>query len=186
MTFRQWGGDLSGRELVLSVRRLPSFVLSQFQHRLVDGREAVLPTPEQMADDYMGDFYLRLYTDEGRLPIAHWLRSECIREDLLAFLARHHELDAQQLERVRNMATKPSLNYPHDVFAYFQSADLERLYRTNPRWAEMERQVYGDLLVRDHRVSGRPAAGHGRGGHRRASRGGRLDLARRTAPGRAQ
>ena len=146
-TFRQWGGDLAGRELALSIRRLPAFLLSQFHHRHLDGRLRAPPTAEVMCQDYLADFYLRLYTDEGRLTIDYWLRSESIRDDLAAFLARHFELTDGQKACIQSAATKSSLPYDHDWRAVFQPAHLRRMYERNPLWADVERRAYGALLT---------------------------------------
>ena len=126
------------------MRRLPSFLLSQFHHRVKDGRLPQLPSPDEMCRDYMPDFYIRHYTDEGRLVIQHWLRSEVIRDDLSVFLARHFDLTAEQEERIQTAATKTTLSYEHDTSAHFAAHHLAQMYATNPLWAEMERQVYGD------------------------------------------
>ena len=55
--------------------------------------------------------------------------------------------------RVRNAAHKlkkvvnpTALDYVKALDFYFTAAELEGLYAANPRWAAMERQVYGDLL----------------------------------------
>ena len=145
-TFRQWGGDLAGRELALSFRRLPAFLLSQFHHRHLDGRLSEPPSAEQMCQDYAADFYLRLYTDEGRLRIDHWLRSETIREDLLVFLNRHVALTEEQQAAIRSAPTKSSLPYNHDWRAVFQADHLRSMYQRNPLWADVEQRVYGSLL----------------------------------------
>jgi hypothetical protein len=144
-TFRQWGGDLSNRELVLTIRRLPEFVLSQLHHRLMDGRLSELPAPERICQDYMGDFYIRLYTDEGRLKIDHWLRSEEIRADLMAYLMRHFDLSEEQKACLSTAPTKPRLAYRHEVEAFLQPAEVQELYCHNPLWTDIERQVYGRL-----------------------------------------
>jgi len=146
-TFRQCGCDLAGRDLVLAIRRLPAFVLSQLHHRRLDGRLQQLPTPDEMSRDYMADFYIRLYTDEGRLAIKHWLRTESIREDLAALLSRYFELTEEQRQYIEGTATKPANAYDHDVFDRFTRQQLGEMYARNPRWAEIERQVYGNLMT---------------------------------------
>jgi hypothetical protein len=149
LTFRQWGGDLTGRELVLSIRRLPAFLLSQFHHRLRDGRLSQLPAPESMCQDYMADFYIRLYTDDGRLKIDHWLRSESIRPDLAAFLSRHFDLTDGQRGLIETAGTKRAQSYDHDVCVHFTPRHLQTMYAANPLWAEIERRVYGGLVEAD-------------------------------------
>lgn len=145
-TFRQWGGDLQGRELSLSVRRLPAFLLSQFHHRYRDGRLPGPPTAEQMCRDYGADFYLRLYTEEGRLHIDHWLRSESIRDDLTLLLERYFSLTEQQRACIQSAPTKAPMSYNHDWRTVFEPCHLQTMYRENPLWAGMERRVYGSLL----------------------------------------
>lgn len=144
-TFRQWGQDLSNRELVLSIRRLPAFVLSQLHHRLMDGRLTELPAPELICRDYMGDFYIRHYTDEGQLKIDRWLRCEHLRSDLKDYLTKHFELSDEQNSLLETASTKPRLPYRHDVGAFLQPEQVRELYDNNPLWAEIEREVYGQL-----------------------------------------
>jgi hypothetical protein len=145
--FQHWRGDLSGRDLVLTIRRLPAFVLSQFQHRRRDGRLLERPSGACMCRDYLADFYLRLYTDEGRLPIAAWLRSEMIRSDLTALLRRYYTLSEAQLQILDAGVTKPQMQYNHDLAKWFSRGQLQTLYAGNPLWTEIERRVYGDTLA---------------------------------------
>ncbi|MBI2481673.1 MAG: hypothetical protein HYV60_24415 [Planctomycetia bacterium] len=144
-TFRQSGQDLCNRELVLSIRRLPAFVLSQLHHRLMDGRLTKLPAPELICRDYMGDFYVRHYTDEGQLKIDRWLRCEHLRADLAAYLARHFELSDEQKALLESASTKSRLSYRHEVGAFLQPDQVRELYDNNPLWADIEREVYGQL-----------------------------------------
>ncbi len=146
-TFRQWGGDLASRELALSIRRLPAFLLSQYHHRLRDGRLPQPLIPDEICQDYMADFYVRLYTDEGRLKIDHWLRSESIRADLTALLSRHFQLTEQQKNCIATAATKRKMRYNHDVSTFFTIQQLDSMYARNPLWARIEQQVYGNLLA---------------------------------------
>lgn len=144
-TFRQWGGDLGDRELVLFIRRLPAFVLSQLHHRLMDGRLSELPAPDRICQDYMGDFYIRLYTDECRLKIDRWLRCEHLRSDMADYLAGHFDLSDEQRAVIETASTKTQLPYRHDVAAFLQADQVRELYRNNPLWADIEREVYGQL-----------------------------------------
>jgi hypothetical protein len=150
-TFRQSGQALHDRELVLSIRRLPAFVLSQLHHRLIDGRLTKLPAAELICRDYMGDFYVRHYTDDGRLKIARWLRCEHLRADLSAYLARHFELSDEQKALLDTASTKDRLSYRHEVGAFLQPDQVRELYDNNPLWAAIEREVYGQLWFEEQR-----------------------------------
>ena len=40
-------------------------------------------------------------------------------------------------------------SYERDLSRRFTARQLGRLYERNPAWAEIERRIYGDVLLRD-------------------------------------
>ena len=143
---------IRGKVLALNIRRLPAWVLSTAHHR---SRYATPPdyeprqmlSPRQMAASTEADQMLLPFSDHGKLEIDRWLRTEFLADDFLAFISEFTEVSERKRQEVLELARSrrgTSLVYDHDPAHWFTSDQIEEMYRNNPFWAEVERQVFGD------------------------------------------
>jgi hypothetical protein len=143
--------EVSGKLLVMNIRRLPAWTLSATQHRAAHGvhpeyRPLPLQTADEMCDSIDADDLLRWMTDHGRFAVQRWLRTEQILDDVLALL---NELGALDRRARRRVTAVGRLN----VGAYerppqpFTAEQIARMYERNPAWAAIERRVYGGLTA---------------------------------------
>jgi hypothetical protein len=138
--------------LVLNLRRLPSLALSYVHHARNYGIEGAFPrgyrmTPSEAVSFDRPERALRRHLDRDRLEVHRWLRMEHLREDFLAFVRTLRPLDADEMTRIRRVATKPPMPYDHDPLRFFTPGEIERLYANNPTWARHELAVYGSLVL---------------------------------------
>jgi hypothetical protein len=153
--------DIAGKQRVLNMRRLPSWMLSYIQKTCTDGlypefKPLPLPSRSEILDpssEYrfkgapktlalMPDELLGIYEPHS---VDVWLKMEQLREDFLQFVSTKRSLTDHEVYLVKVWETKAPLPYDHDVSKFFSNDDVRTLYRNNPVWAEMERQVYGAL-----------------------------------------
>jgi hypothetical protein len=143
--------DLTGKLRVMNIRRLPSWVLSAAHHRAAHGlhpeyRPLPLETPEELSCKTDADDLMRWMTDHDRLAVDRWLRAEHLEEDVLGLLDEIGVLNPEAARRVRAVGQVNVGTYDRDLRRWFTPKQVRRLYQRNPRWAELEGQVYGDRL----------------------------------------
>jgi hypothetical protein len=143
--------DPAGRTVISGFRRLPWWLLSRVHY------EASKP-PHHTASRAMlcrGEFY----ENNGRInhadahaadfgaPVDRWIRLEHLADD---FVTHFEGLLGPRVHRaaakLRKVVNPTRLDYVKSLDFYFTPDELDGLYRANPAWAAMERQVYGDLL----------------------------------------
>lgn len=145
--------DPAGKVVISGIRRLPWWILSRVHY------EAARP-PHRCASREMlcrGQYYEQggevgraddCLDRLGSHPVDRWVRLEHLASDFVehfeAILGPRVRTAAHRLKKVVNPTT---LDYVKSLGFYFTAAELEALYAANPRWAAMERQVYGDLLT---------------------------------------
>ena len=142
--------EVSGKLLVMNIRRLPAWTLSAAHHRASHGvhpeyRPLALQTTDEMCDSTDADDLLRWMTDHGRFAVQRWLRTEEILDDVLALLNELGALDRRARRRVTAVGRLNVGAYerpPHP----FTAEQIARMYARNPDWAEIEGRVYGELV----------------------------------------
>jgi hypothetical protein len=141
--------EVSGKLLVMNIRRLPAWVLSAASHRARHGvHPEYRPLPMQSADELVTstdpDDLLRWMTDHGRFEVSRWLRTERLETDVLALLA---ELGVSEPSAVLAVGSVGWVNvgtYNREITAFFSDDQVAALYRSNPGWAAIEARVYAD------------------------------------------
>jgi hypothetical protein len=144
-------GSIAGKLLVANMRRLSTWAMSMARHRErfgsyphyapqgVEARASV--AAESAADDL-----LELIV--GAYEIDVWLRQEQLEHDVVHFLRRIAGLTAEEEAAVRSVGRvnenrgRPQLRTPAPE-RYFTPEQLDAVYANNPRWAAIERRVYG-------------------------------------------
>jgi hypothetical protein len=144
--------DIAGKVLAMNFRRLPAWVLSRAQHMTIEGvypEYVPLPmqTSEEMAATDVPDTRLEHFTDHWRLHIDAFLRLEYLREDFIEFVRRFVEVTPEMERRIHDHPARDVRGYEHKLAKWFTPDQLDQMYRSNPRWAELEQKLYGDLLL---------------------------------------
>jgi PAS domain-containing protein len=144
---------LSDRTVICGFRRLPYWMLSRVHYEA--SRPPYLAATRAML--CRGEFFhqngqvgkadddARHYGDSR---VERWIRTEHLAEDFERhfsdILGSH--LARAALRKVRRIVNGTRLNYIRSLDFYFTPTELASLYAANPRWAAMERALYGDVL----------------------------------------
>jgi hypothetical protein len=149
--FTEREDQIAGKELALNIRRLPYWVLSRAQHVArwgihPDYVPIPMSTPAELAESDFPDTRIAVYTDGGRFEIAHWIRMENLPEDFLAFVSAYTDVAPSRRQAVQSTPMINAHQYDHDLSSWFSPDQIERMYKRNPLWAALERQLYGGLL----------------------------------------
>jgi hypothetical protein len=150
--FRDRENEVFGKVLVLNIRSLPSWILSEAQHRakcglFPDYKPLPMLSADQMAERRHADNLLQAFTDNGRFQIDRWLRMEYLTQDFAKLITDFTELPREMKLRIVAIGRINGMNYDHDVFRWFTADQIHRMYEMNPLWASVEKEVYGDTLV---------------------------------------
>jgi hypothetical protein len=154
-----WREDrVRGKCLILNIRRLPAWMLSYAQHVARGGVypdyvPLPLPAPDEIAERTVADEVLGALTDGGRIAVSTWLRTEWLRWDFLDLVAQLAEVPESRRRQIARMGMINAGQYDHDVSHWFTAQQIRRMYENNPRWAAIERQVYGALILEHPRAS---------------------------------
>jgi hypothetical protein len=142
--------EVSGKLLVMNIRRLPNWALSGAEHRARHGLHPdYRPQPLESLDEITGrsdaDDLLRWMTDHDRFRVRRWLRTEALADDVLALFEDLAVAPALARGAVHGVGRVNEGAYPHERVNQFTTDQVARLYRLNPEWAAVERRMYGGL-----------------------------------------
>lgn len=138
--------SIDSRRIISGFRRLPSWVVSRVifeanrppHHVATRSMIEMGEVFENNGARNTADNYLQEY----QYPtVDMWVRCEHIAEDLaLAF--------SLPLESVkRKLQSKNKTSKVSTISFWFTNDQLEMLYSCNPRWAKLERELYGSLAI---------------------------------------
>jgi hypothetical protein len=144
--------EVSGKLLVMNIRRLPAWALSGAQHKARHGvhpeyTPLPLETVDQITTRTDADDLLRWMTDHGRFEVGRWLRMERLEHDVLALLEELGELSPTARAGIRRVGRVNEGGYPAAAARELTPEKIARLYELNPVWAQVEREVYGSLVI---------------------------------------
>jgi hypothetical protein len=142
--------QIAGKQRVLNIRRLPSWMLSHHVWKSVYGlapqfRRGPMQSPYEMADSAIADRFLSTYRPPEGPGIDVWLRTERIVDDFLAFIRQHTEVTDAHLEAIRELPRINEFVYDKALDHWFTPAHVRLMYLRNPEWAAVEAAVYGDV-----------------------------------------
>lgn len=149
-----WERNVRRDTYALSIRRLPMW-LHSYLHELKYHRHAAefygIPPDDTVRAEHAfrltPDRYLNSHQKDDRV-VTEWLRMECLFDDTLAFIDKYIEpVSSELLSRLELVVTKSPREYDHDPFSFFSHAQVVELYERNPVWSDVERKIYGGLLV---------------------------------------
>ncbi|MGD9544410.1 MAG: hypothetical protein AB7F41_12075 [Methylocystis sp.] len=142
--------QLEGREVLCCFRRLPYWLLSRIYFEkarspdLVVTREMFLKGEFFESSKHKGkaDQYAKKYTNT---PVARWIRTENLVDDFKSVFSQFIDIgNIADTEFVNRNSRR--IAYIPDISFYFTTTDLRGLYDSNPVWAEIEKNIYGDIL----------------------------------------
>ena len=142
--------QIEGKLRILNIRRLPTWVLSYAHHvAQFGGYPDYRPIPlakalKVLAEQNIADLHLDDMTSKGQYPVDLWFRLEHLKEDFLNFIKTQTAMSPWKRARLRLARSRNTQQYRRDVSYWFDTEALEIMYETNPRWASIEKQAYGD------------------------------------------
>ena len=143
---------LNNQQPVVNFRRLPYWLLSNLQHKR---KMMNLDVP---SDPMRKGLFWR-HRDQTWLPADWWLerfsvtsdflflRVEYLKQDFLKCLQNYHSIGFSNYLRVRFSKAKNSNIYQRNLCDWFSPDDIQQIYKTNPIWATLEQQAYGQLVT---------------------------------------
>lgn len=152
---------IAARLRVMNIRRLPAWILSMAHHIRTHGpwpedRRHYMLSADEMVEGIDADYALRRISDGPRFPVQRWLRQEHLADDVAALLEQFGQLTEAARQGIASVPYRAKA-YDHDIGSTFTAGQIQRMYRLNPGWAEVERRVYGDLYdFADSREAARP------------------------------
>lgn len=142
---------INGQHFVSNFRRLPSWLLSNYQHKLI--RMGIKLSPENMRK---GFFWRE--KDKNWLPADWWLnrfgideswsllRVEHLKNDFLSCLSCYQPISISTRIKIRMASSLNCNSYSHRLDEWFTADDLRTLYAANPLWSHLEFKRYGNLV----------------------------------------
>jgi hypothetical protein len=151
-TFRTRKAEVTGKRLLLNLRRLDAWTVSYAQHMARRGLyPAYKPMPmlsaHEMANSTFADDALSRFLDSGRFNVDRWLRTEYLCWDFLAFVTEITEVTPHERDQVLSIVKINAADYDHDIGKWFTAEQRDQLYSNNPVWARIEREVYRDAAL---------------------------------------
>ncbi|MFZ0430192.1 MAG: hypothetical protein WAO20_18890 [Acidobacteriota bacterium] len=143
--------EVRGKALVLNIRRLPSWVLSYAHHVAQFGGYpdyrpiALAKGLKVLAEQNIADLHLDDMTSRNQYPVDRWLRLEHLKSDFLDFVQTQIRVSVWKRARISLARKRNIQRYRSDVSYWFDGEAIKTMYEANPRWASVERKVYGDL-----------------------------------------
>jgi hypothetical protein len=146
--FEEREAEIAGKQLAMNIRRLPFWVLSRAQHVArwgvhPDYKPIPMASAQELSESAFPDNRLGLFTDGGRFEIDRWLRMEHLVDDFLAFISAHTDVNEERQAAVRRLPMVNAHDYDHELRKWFTPDQIDRMYASKPRWAELEQRLYG-------------------------------------------
>ena len=143
---------ITGRQLATNFRRLPHWLLSNYQHKLQRMGLDLDAAPmreglfwRDRAQQWLpADWWINRFGIDER-----WIffRVEYLKKDFLSCLKYSEPIGRIPRLRVRLVNGRNRSSYSRSIESWFKPSDLEALYSANPCWASLERKLYGGLLI---------------------------------------
>lgn len=143
---------LSGKQYLCNFRRLPYWLLSNYQHKIVRmGLEIDhsfiqqgLFWRERQQEWLPADWWLDKFSIDDSWS---FLRVEYLKSDFLRCLSLYEPINCLSGLRVRFVPSKNKTLYKRSLIDWFSMDNLRNMYFNNPRWTSLEQDLYGNLMV---------------------------------------
>ena len=128
---------------IASFRRLSDWTLSMLHeltyHETLMRKWGIQGfAPETALVHPFADYYLETVTNGARINT--WLRCEYLLDDFVRFFDK--QIIPCDVGELRAVPTKPVRQYPHNPNLYWDSRDVENIYKLNPKWSLIEKRLY--------------------------------------------
>jgi len=149
IAFQDRPGRIAGKQRILNIRRLPTWMLSHHVWMSVNGlapdyRRGPMRSPYEIAESDVADRFLRRYRPPEEPRIDVWLRTEHLVDDFLAFIGQRTDVTDAHLQAIRELPRVNELVYDKVINHWFTPAHVRLMYLCNPEWAAVEAAVYDD------------------------------------------
>lgn len=143
--------SISGRLLMTNIRRLPYWLLSNLKHK------SVFMGLDLELDPMRSGLFYRLKEDTW-LPADWWidyfdidhswliLRTESLKSDFLRTVSAHESLSSFSRFKITTTRSANLNRYHRALDFWFTPRDIKNIYASNPRWAALEKRIYGDII----------------------------------------
>lgn len=143
---------ITGKKCVTNFRRLPHWLLSNYQHKIKRMNLDLSVYP-------LKDGLFWRHKEQSWLPADWWidrfcidqswilLRCENLKSDFLSCLSLYESIGFRSSLNVRFVKSRNRTDYKRSLNYWFTANDLRKMYTSNPRWANLERLLYGQLLT---------------------------------------
>lgn len=142
--------DLSGKSIICNFRRLPHWIISRVRFETARSGQSV---PKEM---YIEGRFLevngmessaeRLLERFTERKVSHWIRMEYIEMDF--FKAFSNYLDVRTAVKSSDFTER--INASEGILnldKWLNEQEIGQLYESNPAWANLEMELYGNLLT---------------------------------------
>ncbi len=155
-------GWLEGKTRILSFRRLPNWILSfaeykkkyqniPFTHE--EMVQSILKAEKRATKDgqldagyrtFQPDDLLRYYEYE---TVQHWIRTEYLVDDVVRVFQPWIQTTDEEYAQLKDIFENGNNSYKKNITERFSDHEIRKMYASNPIWTEIERKLYGHLLV---------------------------------------
>lgn len=142
--------SLLEKDVICNFRRLPFWMISR---TIYEQNRSGHVTPKELyrqgkflefdGRENHADRYVVKYT---KPEVKHWLRVEYLELDFVEVFSQYFEFDP----RIVSNSIKTKVNasgWNGDINNWFEAKDLIELYTSCPKWAQIEKKIYGNILI---------------------------------------
>jgi hypothetical protein len=143
--------DLSGKSIICNFRRLPYWIISRIRYEAARSGQSV---PREMYIE--GEFFMvdgkkssaeKVLEKFTEREVKHWIRVEYLETDF--YQAFSNFLDVRTV--VKSSDFNEKINAAESVShldKWLNENEIGQLYESNPKWACLEKKLYGSLLTK--------------------------------------
>lgn len=146
---RAFGIELPDENIVCNIRRLPYWIISRV---LFEKNRSEVSLPRAyLLNGYLlesdgliahADNYINTYTQR---PVRHWIRQEQIKTDFYSAFSNYLDVSLIPVNEFDQFIN--SLEYDHEIKNWFSYYEMKHLYKSCPKWTQLELLIYGNLLI---------------------------------------
>ncbi len=144
--------SLEGKEPIANIRRLPSWLLSNFHHqKKIMGLEM---STSQMRRGFFwrnrlekwlpADWWLERFSIDQNWTL---LRTENLKLDFLRCIQKYNSIKSYNIWKLSQTNRRMVNHYNKNISEWFSTSELKTMYAINPRWSTLEELTYGNLML---------------------------------------
>jgi|GEM_PF-584329 len=171
LIFSQYKDLCKDQKKILNIRRLATWIISDWNHFYITKKiqtikkESIIEGSVFRGTDIIADDILKTYYCEELGGIDYWLRTEYLAEDFLKVIKNFEDISQAQQAKIRKIKANQAKNLKQTqaseflgvkytdaeelVKLLFTKEEIENMYKRNPFWAQIEKEMYGNLLYEE-------------------------------------